>query len=74
LLEAALGDAVDFAFVPATGALAIYADHDGYTTLYTSEQSSLGELTLELVSGGFETVNNYTRPSGNNWKGAHGTM
>ncbi len=35
LLEAMLGDWIDFVFVPTTESFAIYADHDEYTTFYT---------------------------------------
>src|SRR5215469_4576553 len=37
LLQAALGDWVDFVFVPTPELLAIYADHDEYATFYTRD-------------------------------------
>jgi hypothetical protein len=39
LLQAALGDWVDFIFVPSPEVFAIYADHDEYTTFYTIRRS-----------------------------------
>jgi hypothetical protein len=38
LLEAALGDWVDFLFVPVPKPFAIYADHDDYITLYANSR------------------------------------
>jgi hypothetical protein len=39
LLEAALGDWIDFIFVPTPKPFAIYADHDEYTTCHRSLQN-----------------------------------
>lgn len=61
LLQAALGDWVDFVFVSFPGLLAICADHDEYTTFYTLDDATLNRLALELESAGFEPVPGYTR-------------
>ena len=61
LLEAALGDPVDFVFLPVPEFLAIYADHDGYTTFYCKDQSVLTDLVSELVQAGFEPISDYIR-------------
>jgi hypothetical protein len=41
LLRAALGDWVDFVFVSSPEVVAIYADHDEYTTFYTRDDATL---------------------------------
>jgi hypothetical protein len=61
LLEAALGDWVDFVFLLSPGSIAIYADHDEYTTFYCLDQSVLANLGSELVQAGFESISNYIR-------------
>jgi hypothetical protein len=61
LLEAMLGDWIDFVFVPTTESFAIYADHDAYSTFYTPNQSILSELVTKLERAGFKSVTDYTR-------------
>jgi hypothetical protein len=61
LLEAALGDSVDFVFLPFPESIAIYADHDEYTTFYCKDQSVLADLTSKLVQAGFEPISDYIR-------------
>ena len=61
LLEAVLGDWVDFAFVPLPESFAIYADHDEYTTFYANYESDLSALVMELENAGFTPVVGYTR-------------
>jgi hypothetical protein len=69
LLEAVLGDWIDFVFVPSPELLAIYADHDEYTTFYFPNVGALKSLTSELETAGFEPVSSYKRTSsGNNWR------
>jgi len=69
LLEAALGDWVDFVFVPSPEVLAIYADHDEYTTFYTRNDVTLNRLASGLQKSGFEAVLDYTRrSSGDKWR------
>lgn len=61
LIEAALGDWVDFAFVPAPKPFVIYADHDEYTTFYANTKSNLNRVTQPLTAAGFATVPDYER-------------
>jgi hypothetical protein len=61
LLEAALGDCVDFAFVPAPRAFVMFADHDEYATFFGNTKSSLNRVVESLTAGGFEKVSNYER-------------
>ena len=61
LLEAALGDWIDFIFVPTPKPFAIYADHDEYTTLYSGSKSNLNRITQALLGQGFERVADYQR-------------
>jgi hypothetical protein len=69
LLQAALGDWVDFIFVPSPEVLAIYADHDEYTTFYTRDNARLKNMASGLEKSGFEAVLDYTRgSSGDNWR------
>jgi len=69
LLQAALGDWVDFVFVPSPEVVAIYADHDEYTTFYTRDDTTLKNMASGLEKSGFETILDYTRgSSGNKWR------
>jgi hypothetical protein len=69
LLQAALGDWGDFVFVPSPEVLAIYADHDEYTTFYTRDDSALRNVASGLEESGFEVVLDYTRgSSGDKWR------
>jgi hypothetical protein len=61
LLTAALGDWVDFAFVPTPTEFAIFADHDEYITFYTDHEIVLEKMNSKLKSAGFTIVKNYTR-------------
>lgn len=63
LLQAALGDWIDFVFVPSPEALAIYADHDEYTTFYARDDVTLKNVASGLEKLGFEAVLGYTRGS-----------
>jgi hypothetical protein len=66
---AALGDWVDFVFVPSPEVVAIYADHDEYTTFYTRDDATLKNLASGLEKSGFEAVRDYTRrSSGDKWR------
>jgi hypothetical protein len=68
LLQAALGDWVDFVFVPSPETFAMYADHDEYTTFYTLDDGILRNLISGLQKSGFQAVLDYTRASsGDNW-------
>jgi hypothetical protein len=69
LLQAALGDWVDFVFVPSPEVIAIYTDHDQYTTFYTQDDATLKTVSSRLETEGFEAVANYTRmSSGDRWR------
>lgn len=61
LLEAVLGDWVDFAFVPAPKPFVIYADHDEYTTFYANTKSNLNGVVEALTAAGFQKVADYER-------------
>jgi hypothetical protein len=61
LLEALLGDWIDFLFIPTSQSLAIYADHDEYTTLYCPDEKSLHHLSATLVAAGYSAVKDYQR-------------
>jgi hypothetical protein len=61
LLEAALGDWVDFLFVPAPKPFVIYADHDEYTTFYANTKSNLNRVAQALSANGFENIPDYER-------------
>ncbi len=56
LLEAALGDWVDFWFVPSPKPFVIYADHDEYTTFFANSKSNLNGVVEPLRREGFKTV------------------
>jgi hypothetical protein len=69
LLQAALGDWVDFVFVPSPEVVGIYADHDEYTTFYNRDDVTLKNLASGLEKSGFEAVRDYTRrSSGDKWR------
>jgi hypothetical protein len=61
LLEAALGDWVDFIFVPTPKPFVIYADHDEYTTFYANTKSNLNGVVQRLAAEGFQSVADYER-------------
>lgn len=62
LLEAALGDWVDFCFMPTPASFAIYADHDEYVTFYAHEESQIAMIASTLENAGFSIVADYVRP------------
>jgi hypothetical protein len=62
LLEAVLGDWVDFTFVPSPADFAIYADHDEYVTIYAPGTTEVDAIASVLISAGFKYVNDYERP------------
>jgi len=61
LLEAALGDWVDFLFVPVPTSFVIYADHDEYITFFANSRSNLNRVISALEAKGFKNVPNYIR-------------
>jgi hypothetical protein len=56
LLKAALGDWVDFIFVPVPARFVIYADHDEYVTLVSMTKRGLGRVVNQLTAKGFSRV------------------
>ncbi len=56
LLQAALGDSVDFWFIPMPKPFVIYADHDEYTTFFANTKSNLNGVTEPLLRQGFQKV------------------
>ena len=61
LLEAALGDWVDFIFVPEPRSFAIYADHDEFTTFFAQNRSNLNRVVQALSGEGFKLESEYQR-------------
>ena len=61
LLEAALGDWVDFIFVPEPKSFAIYADHDEFTTFFAQNRSNLNRVVQALAGQGFKLEKEYRR-------------
>jgi hypothetical protein len=61
LLEAALGDWVDFVFIPVPKPFVIYADHDEYITFYANTKSNLNRVAQALTTAGFDSVPDYER-------------
>ena len=57
LLQAALGDWVDFWFIPTPKTFVIYADHDEYTTFFATSKSKLNGVVEPLLKQGFKAVN-----------------
>jgi hypothetical protein len=55
LLEAALGDWVDFSFVPEPKSFAIYADHDEFTTFFAQNRSNLNRVVQASSGQGVKT-------------------
>jgi hypothetical protein len=69
LLQAALGDYIDFVFVPSPELIAIYTDHDGYTTFYAQDDATLKSVGSRLETADFKAVVSYTRgSSGDRWR------
>jgi hypothetical protein len=56
LLQAALGDSVDFWFVPTPKPFVLYADHDEYTTFFAASKSNLNGVVEPLRTAGFQMV------------------
>jgi hypothetical protein len=61
LLVAALGDWVDFLFIPEPKPFVVYADHDEYTTFFANTKSNLNKVISALEREGFKFVEGYTR-------------
>lgn len=61
LLEAALGDWLDFLFIPTPKPFVIYADHDEFTTFYANTKSNLNGVVASLSEKGFKLVSGFER-------------
>jgi hypothetical protein len=61
LLEAALGDWVDFIFIPEPKPFVIFADHDEYTTFFANTRSNLNRVVTNLSAQGFKMIRDYER-------------
>jgi hypothetical protein len=61
LLKAALGDWVDFFFGLDPGRIAIYADHDEFTTVYASRKDRLDRIIKGMEAIGIKEED-YVRP------------
>jgi hypothetical protein len=61
LLEAALGDWLDFWFIPTPKSFVIYADHEEYTTFFAKTKSNLNRAVQALSAANFSSVSNYER-------------
>jgi hypothetical protein len=61
LLIAALGDWLDFAFVPSPKPFVLYADHDEYATFFANTKSYLNKVANSLKSNGFSSIKDYIR-------------
>lgn len=65
LLEHALSDWMDFAFLPTSTDFAIYADHDEYTTVFTKTPQALSSLSQGMTKQGFKLISDWM------WTGPH---
>ena len=61
LLEAALGDSVDFYFTPTPKRHYLFADHDEYATIYGATKGRVARVATALVRAGFSRVERYER-------------
>jgi hypothetical protein len=61
LLRATLSGSVDFVFVPTPPRVAIYADHDEYTTFFSVTKSHLNRVVRSLTASGFQPIEGYER-------------
>ncbi|HJT20961.1 MAG TPA: hypothetical protein VJ746_10855 [Nitrospira sp.] len=66
LLQAALSDWIDFAFVSTPRSFAIYADHDEYITFLADTKSDLNGVVKALLQDGFRSIEGYEEISPTN--------
>jgi hypothetical protein len=59
LLAAAVSDYVDFWFAPTPGALLVYADNDGYATVFAHRQGPVSRAGERLQAAGLSEVTGY---------------
>jgi hypothetical protein len=65
LLQKVLSQWIDFAFLPSPKDFAIYADHDEYTTVFTSTAEFLVSLRSVMKLQGFKEIDDWR------WIGPH---
>jgi hypothetical protein len=68
LLEAVLGDWIDFFFIPDPASLAIFADHDEYVTFYSRSELLLADFASTLERAGFQSIPDWIRPAHWCWR------
>lgn len=61
LLTAALGDWLDFYFLPEPSRFLLYADHDEHTTVFAARKASLARIGTAMARGGFSEIEGYVR-------------
>lgn len=61
LLRQVLAQWIDFAFFPSANTFAIYADHDEYTTIFTSNDELLSQVRDAMRAQNFKAVNDWQR-------------
>jgi hypothetical protein len=61
LLEALLGDWLDFYFAPEPKHILLYADHDEYTTVFASRKGPLSQAANRLSALGIREIAGYAR-------------
>ncbi len=61
LLEAAMGDWLDFLFLPAAKSFAVYVDHDEYTTFFADDEFEMRNLTALLAERQYKLIPDYER-------------
>lgn len=61
LLEALLGDWLDFYFAPEPKHILLYADHDEYTTVFATRKGPLSQIAKRMSVLGIAEIADYTR-------------
>lgn len=61
LLIATLSDWIDFWFVRQADEFRIFADHDEYTTIYSSNLETLADIASSLTDKGFREIDDWLR-------------
>jgi hypothetical protein len=59
LLSIALGEWIDFLFVPSPKPFVLYADHDRYVTVLANSRSNVNKIALPLAAAGFKQAVGY---------------
>lgn len=61
LLTAALGDWLDFYFLPDPKRFLLYADHDEYATVFAGRKGPLSRIGTAMAQRGFSEIEGYVR-------------